>query len=306
MATTGPMADFAKLPTRQKVLVFVVLGLMLGLLYYRFLYKPLTVKIADAKGVHVSQIARFKTNTENIKNYVVLRDAMVELQNRLEGNQKALPTEAEVPAFFDTLERKVRESGVEIVRWTKKPEEPVDQFVKVPVDIELSGTFLQLKRFFASLVQSDVDTMRAPISPIAPTPTPLNPDGTPAPATLPPLPVTPEPRKGPERERIVSIENLNLSKPDVRNREIYLTARFTAVTFRKEDALVPAPGAAAGAAVAPGAPGAATAPGSPASPALPSANTPAGARTRVEGAMQKDEARTRGGEGSAARLGGGL
>ena len=39
----------------------------------------------------------------------------------IEKNQTALPTEAEVPAFFETLQRKVAESGVEIRKWPSAP-----------------------------------------------------------------------------------------------------------------------------------------------------------------------------------------
>jgi Pilus assembly protein, PilO len=116
-----------------------------------------------------------------------------------------LPTGAELPAFFDTLNRKVNEAGVEIRKWEYKSDLPVDAFVKVPVEIELTGTFFQLKRFFASLVQRGIT----------------------APAG--------SGEEQEDRERIVTIENLQLTNPQVKNREILLTAKFTASTFRQDD-----------------------------------------------------------------------
>ena len=90
-----------------------------------------------------------------------------------------------------------------------------------------------------------------------------------------------------ERERIVSIENLALGAADVKNREIILTAKFTAVTFRQEDQ------AAAGrrsrarphrARLRPPP----TAPAEPPTSApMPSAATPAGAKARVEEALEE-------------------
>ena len=245
MAASGAMADFARMPMSRKVLVFVVIGLVLGLLYYQFVFKGLREKVERTQAEHASLVALNKKLEGDIPKFAVLRQEMDVLQKTIEENQKALPTEAELPHFFETLERKMTESGVEITKWKKGNEEAVEQFIKVPVDIELIGTFMPLKRFFASLVQPAV--------------TPATDEGGVE-----------------ERERIVSIENLTLSQPVVRNREIVLTAKFTAVTFRQADATK---------AVQPPAP-------TPAGKApAPAGNTPAGAKARTEDAMKKDEAR---------------
>ena len=77
----------------------------------------------------------------------------------------------------------------------------------------------------------------------------------------------------------MSIENLSLSAPVVRNREIVLTARFIAVTFRQDDKgkAAPAP-----------APTKASDAGKP----LPPAATPAGAKARVEDAIKNNDAKS--------------
>lgn len=247
MATSGAMADFGRMPNQRKVLVFVVIALVIGLLYWNFIFKNLKEKVDRTEAEHAQLVQRNQQAEADIPKYAVLRQQMAELQKTIEENQKALPTESEVPHFFETLERKMTESGVEITKWKKGTEAPVEQFVKVPVEIELVGTFLQLKRFFASLVEQKA------------TPT-VDEQGV------------------EERERIVSIENLTLTQPVVRNREIVLTAKFTAVTFRQDDkdgkpALAPA-----------------AVPAGSVKP-LPPASTPSGAKARTEDAMQKDEKR---------------
>ncbi|HSK04301.1 MAG TPA: type 4a pilus biogenesis protein PilO, partial [Kofleriaceae bacterium] len=222
------MSDFGRLPTSRKVMVFVVTGVLLGGLYVRFIYKPLEAKTAEARAVHESTLRAHAAGVANLKKYDELRPEMDKLREQLERNQAALPTEAEVPAFFETLERKVKESGVEIAKWTKRAEEPIESFVKVPVEIEITGTFMQIKRFFASLVQKNVN-----------------------------------PGASEERERIVSIESLVISQPQVRNRELILAAKFVAVTFRQDER-----------AGTPGRPG--TAPAPPVPPPLrPKGATPA-------------------------------
>ena len=77
----------------------------------------------------------------------------------------------------------------------------------------------------------------------------------------------------------MSIENLSLTAPVVRNREIKLTARFTASTYRQEEkpGAAPAPKAAA-----PAAP-----------PATAPASTPKGAKQQTENAIDKGDKKDR-------------
>lgn len=200
MASSGALADFARMPTQRKVLVFVVAGLLLGLVYFRFVLSSLNEDLTQAEQAYQSSLQTERRLTENLPKFDALKKERTELNEMISRNQKALPTESEMPAFFDTLERKVRESGVEISKWTKRPEEPIEKFVKVPVEYEIVGTFMQIKRFFWSL-----------------------------------LPRESEDGKAIDRERIVSIEGLQLTNPTLRNREVVLSAKFTAVTFRQAD-----------------------------------------------------------------------
>jgi type IV pilus assembly protein PilO len=258
------VADFARMPTQRKVLVFVVIGVLLGLLYWKFAYKALDEDLEAAQLEHDSKVASNRQLAKDIPAYEELRTHLTRLKELIEKNQTALPSAPDLPAFFETLQHKVAESGVEIRKWTNRPEEPVESFVKVPVEIEITGTFIQIKRFFASLIQRDV------------------------------RPAAGDDRASAEHERIVSIENLSLINPEVKNRELALTAKFTAVTFRQEDKAAPAPGASP-AAPRPVAP---TAPVTP-PPPLPSAATPAGAKARVENALDKGDAKDRKAAGAA-------
>lgn len=254
MAASPIMDELGQLPTSRKVLLFVVAGLLLGALYHRFIYTSLAERTAEAQAVYEGSRRTHATGVRSLERYEALRPEMDALRSQLERDQAALPTEAEVPAFFETLEHKVKESGVEITKWTKRTEEPIESFVKVPVEIEITGTFMQIKRFFASLVEKHGHQERERLE-----------------------------REGPERERIVSIESLVISQPQVRNREIVLSAKLVAVTFRQE-----AKGA------APDKPGAAPAPSvppplrpSPAAPTPSPTPSPSSGAGSGSGRLQK-------------------
>src|ERR1700733_4912982 len=156
MATSGVMADFTRLPTQQKVLLFIVIGLAFGAVYFQFIYKPLNNNLADAQQEHNQKLGMNKKLGDEIPEFEALKANQGDLQREINANAKALPTETELPAFFETINRKLLDSGVELIRTSKKPEETVEGFVKVPVEIEVQGTYLQIKRFFASLAQHDL------------------------------------------------------------------------------------------------------------------------------------------------------
>lgn len=265
------MADFARLPTERKVLVFVVGAALLGLLYFQFVYKPLKADLEEAQGENDAKVALNAKLEREIPEFADMKRDIVKLLAQINANEKALPTQAELPAFFETLNRKVTEAGVEITKWKEGTAESVESFVRVPIDIELTGTYLQIERFFSSLVPKKKDKS---------------------------APKSDQPE---ELDRIVSIENLSLANPVVRNREIVLTAKFTAATFRQELKKPPAPGqpgaAPAGAAPAGGVPAvpAPTPAATPANPPQPTTTpaTPAAVKAAADNAMQKDESRTR-------------
>lgn len=270
MATSGAMAEFARMPPRQKLLVFVVIGGLLGLLYWKFIYKDLDEQLEAAEQQHDAKVDKARKLAADIPKFEELRARINKVRELIEKNQTALPSDAELPAFFETVQRKVAESGAEIHKWSNGAQEPVESFMRVPVEIEMTGTFLQIKKFFASLGQHETRS-----------------DGS-----------------SDDPERIVSIENLALTNPTVANREVTLNAKFTAVTFRQEDKPVEAKPAQGGAAKP-----AAPPPPASTAPPLPSAATPAGAKVRTENALEKGETRNRNATGAAdgsARLKGGL
>lgn len=239
------MAEFARLPTRQKIIIFGMIGLFFGLIYYQFVFKGLKADLQAANNQNSAKKATNKKLEGDIPAFEALKARMNVLKKVIDENQKALPTEAELPAFFETLNRKVLESGVEVVRSKQGKEELVERFVRVPVEYEIVGTYVQIKKFFASLVPRKKRPGQG---------------SEPAPGGEPEVE---------ERERIVSIENLSLTNPVVRNREIHLTAKFTASTYRMEDRNeIPTPPPSKGAkpAAAPAAGSAAPAAGSAAKP----------------------------------------
>lgn len=290
----GALADFSRRPLQYKVLVFAGIGALLGLLYWQFMLSPLIKERDAAKADLEAQKGEQKRLKDQKKRYDDLVADETRLRAEIEQNQKALPTESEMPAFFDTLSRKTGEAGIELVKREIKKDVIIDaggapaapppaggakpapatvpvaaaSFIKVPVDIEVTGTYYQLKKFMASLRPKKVEQR------------PADPDAV------------------EEKDRIVTIEQLAITDPKVRNNEIVLTARFTAATFRAKS-----PDAAPGAGTAPKPAGQQPAPGAGAGSNVPlnqPANTPVptgatrnpdGLKTKTNAAMDASDTR---------------
>jgi Tfp pilus assembly protein PilO len=273
MASTGFLADFSRRPLIQKIGVFfLLLVLVLGAWYQLFYSKVL--KDIDAAKANAASLTSQKTKLEKDEiEYKRLDEEQAKLKKLIADNDSALPTAAQLPAVFEMLNRKVGEAGVEVRKWDYQKEVPVDETIyKVPVAIELQGSFYQLERFFYLLYkvnQKEGDDAAS---------------GAPNPAV-----------DTQERDRILTVEDLRIGDPVVENNELVLTATFRASTFRKEEAPPPseaAPKAKAGDKAKKTAGGGLL-------------DAPAKAKEKTGDAMDKDAARS--GDGSGAeRVKGGM
>ena len=269
MASSGFIADFAKKPPQYKAVVFGGIALALGFVYFKFGYSPLKEKLEQGHQDSEQMLSRSQRMDNDLVKFKELRTRMDQLQKVIDENQKVLPSESELPAFFETLNRKVTEAGVQVTKWQRKKEETLGQFIKVPVDVEITGTFFQIKRFMASLVQRDVRPSAA-----------ANDGGTPL---------------NEAHERVVSIEDLSLADPKVKNREIVMVAKFVASTYRQEDktgAAADLPTTKPGATSAPAKAGA----GAGSSSGMITSK-PATAKATTEAAIKKGDERDRAGAG---------
>jgi Tfp pilus assembly protein PilO len=225
------LENFSKKSPGYKAGVFIFIGALLGLAYWQLMLSPLQEE-RDSERSTKSKLLRDQQQLDaDLKQLKALVKENEELQETIRLNARALPTEAELPSFFDHLQRKAGEAGVSIKKWERKSEIAVEEYMKVPVEMELSGTYYQILEYFSLLAPMTEGLVTAPPSPTSPPP----PAGG-APAEAAAAPVA---EASAEDERIVSIENLTIGEPEVRADEIILTAKFIAATYRQGDTVAP-------------------------------------------------------------------
>jgi Tfp pilus assembly protein PilO len=231
--------NFARKSTQYKVAVFALIGALLGLAYWQLMLSPMQEDLESQKANHarlLKEQEKYDADLKELKRLVTEND---QLQTIIQTNQKALPTEAELPSLFDHLQRKAGEAGVTFKQWEKKTEVTVDSFIKVSVPFQATGTFYQLVKYFSLLAPVKEPPSAMPVL----LPTPPAPGAAPAPAPTPPPAPSPAPSPNDIEERIVSIENLVLETPELKNDELFLVAKFVAATYRQADETLSTPGA---------------------------------------------------------------
>jgi Tfp pilus assembly protein PilO len=192
--------ELSRKPPATKAAILIGILAVLGFLYYQFIYTGLKeeqqkANVAKTKATNEkAELSRKKAEMPE------LEKRAAELQATIAANERALPTESELPSFFDHLQKKAGEAGVNIRKWDRQKEQELGEFAKVPVSMEITGTFPQILKYFSLL--------------------------------------SPRYHAAPEQaesaERLVTIEKLTLGGPKVRNDDLLLTATFTASTFRQK------------------------------------------------------------------------
>lgn len=201
--------NVAKWTSGQKLMALFVPPVLIGLLYYQFGYLSSSERHTTLEAQQADLLTKQGQLDRDLEIKKQLTQRMEELQQNIRANERALPISAELPAFFDFLQRRAGEAGVTTRKWDQQSSEKVDIYVRVPVKIEVAGSFSNLVKFFYLLG-------------------PLGKDASQSGESL------------GFGERIVSVENLTLGSAQIEDGEVILSAGFTAATFYLDTSPPPA------------------------------------------------------------------
>ena len=80
---------------------------------------------------------------------------LVILQQKMEAGRRIVPDEKESPQFMRWIEAEAHQSGVEIRRYTARPIAQREYFAEAPFELELDGSYLNLRSFFERVSRLD-------------------------------------------------------------------------------------------------------------------------------------------------------
>jgi type IV pilus assembly protein PilO len=149
------MNDFLQKLTRLKTpvkiaatagLVAIILGVYGGLFYL-----DVEDQIKGARS-RQQQLKSEKDNYEKRRReYQAYRNELTQLQMEQRELLKALPRKAEIPTFLSNLQEQAELAGLEIISLTIDAENPMELYIRIPVRIEVRGSYHSITKFFKNL-----------------------------------------------------------------------------------------------------------------------------------------------------------
>jgi type IV pilus assembly protein PilO len=142
-------------PGKQKLGILIVTIILIGALYYSFLYSPRAEEVAKlADSVEIAQNEKM-VKTQKSANLVRLRQELQQLDIALKQALAQLPEKGEIPDLLSNIAAKAQQAGLDIVLFRPRAENFQDFYAEVPVDITVKGNFHNTVSFFDEVGRLD-------------------------------------------------------------------------------------------------------------------------------------------------------
>lgn len=149
------MAESAlsRVPPAVKVIIFFVVLLATGAIYFGLWYMDVRSQIA-AQGRQEEQLRAdlAKARKDEFAYQKDLQE-LTDRQQRQRELNKILPKTTEYPSFLSSIQNVANVAGVSLAAWTPQSEVPEEFYARVPMKVELSGRYHQIAKFFYQVGQ---------------------------------------------------------------------------------------------------------------------------------------------------------
>ena len=144
------LTAFKAVPLPQKVAMLVLVLVGIGVGFYYYFEEPLQTNIDSLKSEIAKLNTEINTNKARIAKLEELKQLNAELLRQLAKNQEHLPPEEEAVTLLKQLSDLGTRIGLDLKLWRPGPrvEDSSKLFVRLPVDVEMSGGYHTLALFF--------------------------------------------------------------------------------------------------------------------------------------------------------------
>jgi type IV pilus assembly protein PilO len=140
-------------PKAQKIALLAVVILLVGGLYYTFLFSPGMDEIAKLDGsVETARNEKTKKQVQ-AANLPRLQKELSELDAKLKQAVAQLPNKKEMADLLSNISTKAQQSGLEVLLFRPRAENYQEFYAEVPVDIIVKGNFQSVISFFDEVGQ---------------------------------------------------------------------------------------------------------------------------------------------------------
>jgi type IV pilus assembly protein PilO len=142
------LETFTKTPLPKKIFFLALLMMLVGAVFWFSIYSPVTEEYTAAVSLHDNLVRKLGEAEQRKLTYDQDRQRRDEMQKTSAKQFQALPPDTEMSSFLASLNAQSDVVGLEILSVKPMQEESAEYYARIPVQLELKGTFHQLAKFF--------------------------------------------------------------------------------------------------------------------------------------------------------------
>ena len=140
-----------KLPTKQKILILVLVVIIEAAALVWFLYLPKHAELTGLKAELAKLQSEIDEKTRIANNLPRLQREFDQLNIELAQALTELPNSKEIPSLLTSITTVGKNAGLDFLVFKPKGEVPKDFYAEVPVDITVSGSYFSVANFYAAV-----------------------------------------------------------------------------------------------------------------------------------------------------------
>ena len=140
-----------KLPPPKKVALSIAVIFLAALIDYQFFYSDAAGRAASARSQQSELQTEITGYQRKRSEYLGYRSELRNLEDEQRELLRALPKRAEIPSFLGSVQEQAELVGLEVLSVEIGQEAPQELYLRIPVKMEVRGTFHQITRFFRNV-----------------------------------------------------------------------------------------------------------------------------------------------------------
>ncbi len=139
---------FNSVPLAQKVVGLVIVAVAVAVGYLMVIHNPMTEEISDLE-TQATSLQREADRLEQIReNQAQVVARLEDLTAQLHVAREKLPEGAEIPSLLQRIHNQAQTAGLSINRFRRNEDISRTDFIEIPVDMDLTGSFDEVTNFF--------------------------------------------------------------------------------------------------------------------------------------------------------------
>ncbi len=145
------LEKFSKAPSKYKAAGLLGVVIFIGVMFYILFYQSISEEIDGLDGQIKNVQLEITKYEEQKQKYMAFRAEVNKLLEEQKDLLKVLPAEKKIYDFLQDLHAQGELIGLTILNLEQGQEVPENFYAKIPVKMEVSGTYLQIAKYFYSI-----------------------------------------------------------------------------------------------------------------------------------------------------------